>query len=139
MSFVKQFLEMAKLLELSHWDNTFPLRLWSQTSKLLVLSKSGYVSPIPKKHIKYASSEPYLQSVIPDNWDCVFILFYFSMFYFSFSEFTLISTLYPLCPQIQIDTNNCRKPTFSNILFAILGYITSWITINKIQYCLWFN
>lgn len=56
------------------------------------------------------------------------------MFYFSFSEFTLIFTLYLPCPQIQIDTN-CRKPTFSNILFAILGHITSWITINKIQYC----
>lgn len=50
------------------------------------------------------------------------------MFYFSFSEFTSIPTLYLPRLQIHIATNNCRKPTiFSNILFAILGYIISWI------------
>lgn len=81
------------------WDNTFPLRLWSQTSKLLVLSKSGYVSPIPKKHIKYASSEPYLQSVIPDNWDyVVFILFalFLHVLLFFFRVYFNIHTLPPL-------------------------------------------
>lgn len=58
MSFVKYILKMAKLLELSHWENTFPLKLWIYTFKLLVLSKSGYVSPTPTRHIKYSSSEP---------------------------------------------------------------------------------
>lgn len=68
MSFAKQFLQMAKLLELSHWDNTFPLRLWTWTIKLLVSCKPGYVPPTPTQYIKYSSSEPNFMKALEIIW-----------------------------------------------------------------------